>query len=377
MHPIGAIALAALLASTGIAQDVLYYKFDDPGATPINLAARSGIAPGEATINSRNATPPWVPGRFGTAFSGGAASTTWQYVDTGYNVAFQGSFTVAFFCRNRVPLPSTSGAVIFRGPGSNGRFIADVSGSTQDLLIRGFGGSMRSDGTFLSKTMSGWVHVALVADWTNRVVRLYIDGVSGIPLPLTTMPFVDPRDGPLRIGKTSSSTTGSFDIDEFRLTLRAASAAEVQRWATTDTAADGPFGAACHPRGRVVLLDSNEATHGPPAIGNARYALELFGLAGTDYTLMLGTNRLRFAGLPLPLDLKIVDPGLAGCLWHTSGDIASFTGRLDAAGAARLALPVPNVPAIVGINVFSQAVLYSGALSRFMSSNAFVSAIGQ
>jgi hypothetical protein len=221
---------------------------------------------------------------------------------------------------------------------------------------------------------SAWVHVAYVADDVTGYGTFYIDGKPEIPVRISGQ-VVQPSRDHLRVG--SVDTNGTYDIDEFRFRLGTTTAAEIKSWASQNPAADGAYGQGGYPKGRLVLLDSNSDTQGPPRMGNAGYALELYGLAGSGYILTLGTNRLRFGALPLPLDLGFLDPALKGVGFESSADLAWLQGTIGAVGKASVPLPIPNVPSLNGFTVYSQAVLYSPALKRWMASNAFATAIGR
>jgi len=219
------------------------------------------------------------------------------------------------------------------------------------------------------------VHVAAVVDANIKYLTYYVNGKPEIPRQIGSVPRVQPSLDNLQVGTISSD--GSFDLDEFRFRLGTASAAEIKNWATQNSAADSAYGKGCWPKGRPVLLGSNSDQHGPPAVGNDKYALELYGLPGSAYVLALGLNRLNFGVLPLPLDLGFLDPALKGCGWETSADFAWFTGLIGTGGITSLPLPIPQQQSLVGVNLYGQAVLYSSVLNRYMASNAFAVSVGE
>ena len=166
----------------------------------------------------------------------------------------------------------------------------------------------------------------------------------------------------------------SGNFDEVRVSLRAASPAEIMDWATIDKAAQSPHGEACHPFGLPVLLDGTSG--GPPALGNTGYELTVYGLPGSAVVLGLGSNNQSFGGLPLPLDLGIASAALSGCFLRTSADIALLSGVIGPTGSLDFPIPIPPLPFLEGVVIYSQAVLNSQILGTDMLTNAYATAIG-
>lgn len=371
-----ALALLLTVASVGAAQDVLHYKFEEgTGESIVNYASRSGIAPAlaQGIVIGRQTTLAWTDGRFGRAYRGTTFAAPSSYVNTGWDGGFSGAFTFATFIRLRQPIPTSSFAQIALNDTGWFTYVRGDDGKLY-VQLRGQLLTTRADVQQLSGT--GWVHVALVADPTTRVARFYIDGVPEAPLAMNSSPVqFDPGVVPMLI--RGSTLDGSFDVDEFRFRLGVTSAAEIARWANEDMAGDAAFGDACHPRGRTVLLESNADRTGPPATGNAGYAIELYALPGSTFQLAIGTSRTSIGATALPLDLSGVDPSLAGCLWYTSVDVGIIPGVIPATGLQTIPAPIPAAPGIVGLDLYLQAFLRSGVLQRFMTSNAFAVAIGR
>jgi hypothetical protein len=374
-------ALILALVAAGTAQDVIHYKFDAGGGKKvINYAGASGIAPREGKISHRSSYPNarlWIPGRFGHALMGDPLGQEPQVrLDTGWSGAINGSFTVAFFLKSRTPIPSSSAVSFVRTTNNSEGLTAGVSGVDGKLTFnwKSAGSQIRTTADVYKLSLHGWVHVALVVDATILYATYYVNGSPEIPMRCSNA-ILPPSSLNTRIG--TFSAYGSFDVDEFRVRFGTATAAEIKAWATQNPAADGAYGQGCWPKGRPVLLDSNSDRHGPPAVGNNHYAIELYGLPGSTFVLGLGTNRLSLGATPLPLDLGFVDPVLKGCNWESSGDVAWLHGAIPPAGRVNLPFPVPAISALIGITLYSQAVLYSPVLKRYMATNAFAAAIGQ
>jgi hypothetical protein len=363
------LALAAILAGSAAAQDVLYYKFDDAGGKRVvNYAAGSTIAPTEGTLSGGN-MPQFQAGKFGAgALSGGTATTAAgsTFVDSGWMPNLNNSdFTIAFYIKQRTAPPSTS--YFFYSNSGFRMFTGGVA--AKGLYFRngtsGTGGDWILTTDIQTLAAAGWVHVALVVDATALKATYYVNGVAQTPL--TIAGGVTASGGTYTFRAAGfASYGGLYDIDEFRVAGRAASATEIQSWVNGTSGADGAYGKAC---GGAVLASSN----GPPKLPTPLYALTISGNSGGVFALGLGSNRLMFGPLPLPLDLKPILPALAGCNWETSGDITFVPGVLTG-GSAKLPLPLPPVAALAGIALWSQAVVLTGGPQQM--TNAFSTSLG-
>lgn len=295
---------------------------------------------------------------------GAEGTATYNAVDSGWSGALVGSWTVAWFMKERTPLPDTLAYYLFSGIANFRAFTSGAAGN--GLIIGGFGGTDQTlTANIRTPAATRWVHVALVVDATSTTATWYVDGVAQAPtssaganVPAGTVTF--------KVGVHTRLTTGTFwDIDEFRLQNRAASAAEVASWAQTDLAAEGPYGLGCN--GRL------SAGGGKPTLGNAGYVLNLSGPVSAAFALGIGFDRLSFGGVPLPLNLGLVFPSLQGCNWETSAAVF-VNGVLNASGIGLVPLPMPNNPSMVGFVACNQAFLSAGA--TLATTNPHASAIG-
>jgi hypothetical protein len=214
--------------------------------------------------------------------------------------------------------------------------------------------------------MTRWVHVALVVDTSRTQATWWVDGVAQAPIALSvganlvsTLNF--------RVGaQNSTGTAAPYDIDEFRLLQRAASPLEVRAWASRTQAADSRFGTGCN-----AALAS---VSGPPTLGNNAYGLGIGGTPFDPYVLSVGTSRVNFLGVPLPLDLGAVFPGLVACLWHSNLTLV-FAGFTDNQGGATVPLPIPMDLSLDAASLYSQALILPTGFEA--SSNGFASSLGQ
>ena len=91
-----------------------------------------------------------------------------------------------------------------------------------------------------------------------------------------------------------------------------------------------------------------------PRIGMSHTLLITDALPFTPAVLTFGLSNTSWLGRPLPLDLTPI--GAPGCNLLTSVDVNAVFAT-DAFGAARLALPVPLQPVLVGNTAFHQSVI--------------------
>ncbi len=355
--------------------DVLYYKFEaGAGKKAINYAAGSGIAPAEGTFKS---TYPgggsWALGKFGQGAMlgshfdpknpGTSNGAYYNYLNTGWIPKFTGSFTVAWFMKERSPQRTLN--YVFSGVGSFRCFTNGVAG--KGLWVRAWGGSpadLKLTYDIQAAARSKWVHVALVVDWTAKKATWYIDGKAQAPISLSAGANVN-GNTPFKIGQhTTTSYSFNYDLDEFRFSTRAATPAEIMAWATKDLAASGKYGKGC---------GGTLSGTGVPNVGKP-FLLDLTGPASSPFFLSLGLSRTKFGPLTLPFDLGTVIPGMSGCNWESSM-LVVMAGALNSSGRGKTALPVPNNPIFVGTTLFNQALMVSSG-NKLSTTNGLAAAIG-
>ena len=201
-------------------------------------------------------------------------------------------------------------------------------------------------------------------DATALTATYYVNGVAQPPITINT--GVTSSGGTITFRVGSSSTGGVYDIDEFRLSARAAAAAEILAWTTRTSAADSRYGAGCNG-------GSLTSTGGTPKLGNATYALTLGGTAGSAWMLSLGASRVSLGAIPLPFNLGLLFPSMAGCNWESSADLI-LNGTLSGA-TTNIPLPIPVSTVFEGVTVWTQGLLVGPTLS-IQSTNGFAIGIG-
>lgn len=366
-----AVLLAVSSAPALLAQDLLHYKFENACATSaVNFAAGSP-APATGNIVTNFAGAPastWTQGQFDLALKGGVvvAPQTHNYVDTGWvpgNIT--GSMSWACWLKMDPAAPTPSLTYVF----GNGSTFRVFTGGGGFFLTSSWGGSnVNTVANIQTLARAGWTHLACVLDGTALTGTYYVNGVPENPVTLTTA--VNWTGTGFSVGRHSGLTNANiFDLDEFLLTNRALSAAEVAALASSPRAGDGRFGSTCGPS-----LDGNGQQ---PLLGNAAYGIDLTGPNVGFAWLVFGWNRCTAFGgtMPLPIDLGILAPGLAGCQGHVDTDVGSLSSVLQN-GTANFGFPLPAWPGLSGLTLYAQGVTFDAATSQLSSSNAVVMGVG-
>jgi hypothetical protein len=145
----------------------------------------------------------------------------------------------------------------------------------------------------------------------------------------------------------SSLAGGDLDGDSWPDLVACGSAHPILLW--NESAGLSQFGVACASASgapRTIGI-------GQPTVGNTAFAVGLEGAAPLGATLLwLGLDNHAAPGsVRLPFDLGPL--GAPGCAVLVSAEAPSFA-TADAAGRARVALPIPNSPALRRVVLFAQ-----------------------
>lgn len=358
-HTCTAVVVTLALGSTAICQDLVYYKFDSVGSpTIVNYASSDAAA--STTTPTYGPTNSYAKGRFGPgALAAAIFGVVGNFVDSGWRGPHSGSATFSFFLKNRYANAATirSGFV-----GRKGFGISTGGEAKGGLMMKGWGGQVLhahfgKDLCFIP----GWHHYAIVIDAKAKRATWYFDGkphkseaiASGVRLL---------KSDPLWIGRDHIDHCGSrFDMDEFRFAGRAASATEIQAWATRHQAASGAYGS-------DPVRDDDLVTNGRPVLGNSSFGLRVSAEAATPFALGWGLSRVRFGSLVLPLDLG------EKRTWHTSVELF-VPGVVGSTGVAELPVPIPQDVTLDQVSFHTQVVLATRN-AGFTVSNAIAHTIG-
>lgn len=356
---VGIAALAAL-SPAQTSSEILYYRFLRPNQKQIINSAGGGPKLGTVvtTLPQNMIT---TVGKSGFALRGTSnATTAHNYVDSGWSGTLTNDFTVAWYQRQEVS-PGTTLSYVISNRGSFRIFTNGVAAT--GLWCRAWGGApsdLKLTTNIQSISAARWVHIALVVDWSgSRTAKWYVDGKLDTTIAITAPANAGTGQNTFRLGAhTSTSLTYAYNIDEFRLMDRAASACEVSGWINANLACDGPYNEA----GCTAKLAS---ANGPPKLGTQSYRLTMQGKAQVrPFVVALGLRGV------LKLDLGLVYPKMRGCKWDNSA-IVFAAGATNQQGRGTLPYPIPNAASLVGLDLFNQ-----GAIIPDEGANGFLVRIG-
>jgi hypothetical protein len=319
---------------------VLYYSFDrGAGTQAINAAGIEGGAKALADL-SRPAGSPWTGGRFGFGLRAGTT------VDTGFHGDLGSRFTVAWFMRGNAA-PSAPSPIL--GLGNWRIFTGGAAG--KGLRCTGWGGAQGLDlpDDVQALAAGGWVHVALVADGDLGQAAWFVNGILRRSIVLPAAVAIPASAASLEIGSTQG-LANVYDLDELRLDAAAQNAGTIVQWASRPSAAALPFTSACGA--------SLRSTGMPAPGGQIDYRVE--AAPGSQALLALGFST-QLGAVPLPLDLGLFAPALAGCAWYSDLTITLPAVPVPPGGIAVVPLNVPNNPALAGLEVYAQALVNGAA----------------
>lgn len=352
------LALPALRAQG----DIVHYTFDAADSNQVlNHASGAQAAPrfGDATWP---ASMLYAPGRAGHALHASSfVGVSGYYVRSGWSGAVQGDLTIAFLLKNRLANSVASYSPVAGQPGWS---IASGGSAGAGLQLTGWGGpDLNASLPLPLCSMPGWNHFAVVVDAAAGSATWYVNGAVLQATPVAGGANLG-GSGELLVGTDHVTWCGGlYDIDEFRLVARAASAAEVAAWAQAPAATAVSFGT-----GSSLQLDAASV----PSLGNAAFAALV---TGTQSLVLFaaGQSYAQAGSVALPLDLTAAGAA-AGSMLRVAP--TAVFAVLPAAGEARLPLPVPSQPALLGFALYLQAFGVD-AHDRLTASNALALGLGR
>ncbi len=357
---LGMIVLWCLapLAPALMGQDVLYYKFDAQGGNKVINYARSSVkGPNEGTLmGNASVAQRWAKGLYNGALYGGETSrwkTRQNYVDTGWDGVFTGSFTVAWFMKLRGQQAGINDlSYAFSGVGPFRCFTNGIA--LKGLMVRGWGGKdLWLTADVQSLAAKRWVHVALVVNDKAKVAVWYLDGKAQAPIKITKTPKVSKGKHAFRVGfHETLATPFQYDVDEFRFSRKATPALEMAGWARGTQAADGPYGKACG--GSLGPLYPGQI----PWTRTGKYGVRASFTRAGPVVFLLGSSRTSLLGFPnlLPFDLGPVFSGLKGCPLQSSMEFVLATS-VGKSGVVDFPLPIPGNSKYTRMTLYVQCLL--------------------
>jgi len=358
-----------------MAQDLIYYPFLTGSGTSVTNLWKGGSAKGLlTTTNTTNKGWAKGVGGVGFALAGKDASGTSCYVDTGLNQGtgtslFKGSFTLAFFIKEAWTQTSAntlayfiSGVGSFRmftgGVAQEGLYLRVWGGAPSDLVLRGPTNKLANQPFFdlRAAAKKGWVHIAVVVDSTASLATYYVNGSPFSTQQLTTPSAAPTGTGNLLVGRHGSGSTSNFDLDDFRLTNRAAAPHEIQQWANAKLQADVTQVSISGPGSQKLSLNAG--------IAQAARSYWIFGsVTGTWPGVTLGP-----VSIPLVPDLYT---GITISLPNTPM-LTRFRGIIgrDGKASAQFNVPAKTPAAAVGVTAWHAYTTFNSSGTVFDASNA-------
>lgn len=215
------LSISLLMAITTFGQSVpelLYYKFDT--GTTISNDASTPVGTNPATFSGSTFTVGGL-GLSGTALQGTGASSTTDFVNTGWATNLSGSWTIGFWTKDIVP--SATLWYIF-GDNSAGSFRCFTNGAAGAnnwrLTATGLPTIQANGGATTAPTFTHFVY-----DAAANEMRSYVNGVLSQSLPVTGTPTFSGTQ--FKIGGYGSNSGLNGLMDEFRIYNRALTVTEI------------------------------------------------------------------------------------------------------------------------------------------------------
>src|SRR5690606_24744055 len=170
------------------------------------------------------------------------------------------------------------------------------------------------------------------------------------------------------------SNASAYSFDEFLISLRAYSPAEIMALANSPRAGDGEFLSGVPSQCGSVSLHGNGQR---PVLGNGTYGMVLQTNASGPWSVNLGFSRCTLGGsMQLPLDAGALTPLAQGC-WLLADSLASVDG-IAAGGPVQIPFPIPASPTLAGLELYAQGLLidFTTPPGQIEASNGLAIAIG-
>ena len=356
------VASILLVGCLSAQQDIVRYAFDSTDTqSVINYSNGPQAAPRFGTT-TWPASMTYTDGRFGNSLAASMYfGVSGRYVHTGWQGGYQGALTIAFFLRNDIATSPTMYSPIAGQPGWS---IATGGSAGPGMQLHGWGGpDLTVDFGASVHTMPGWNHFAIVIDPAASQATWYRNGAPAATTPIAG--GVVFGGGELLVGTDHVTYCGGlYDIDEFVMMARTATPAEVAVMAQAPIATVVPFGTVTNVGVQASSL---------PTAGNLGFALQVSGPVNTVFVLAAGGSYAQAGTVALPLDLGPI-LGAQGQFLRVSPDVSVAGVLLN--GMASVAIPIADLPQLLGVQLFAQAIDLT-ASGSFVVSNGLAMRVGR
>jgi hypothetical protein len=357
-----ATALLSLATFATAQQEIVRYTFDSTDTNQVLNYARGSQAAPEFGHVTGSMFGTYLPGRFGSSLAHSAfVGMSGNRVETGWQGGHQGAVTIAFFLKNALANSVSQYSPVAGQPSWS---VATGGSAGAGLQLTGWGGP-DLNGNFATAlcSMPGWNHFAVVVDPAAGLGTWYHNGAVATTTPITT--GMAATTGELLVGTDWVTICGSlYDIDEFVMLGRAATAAEIGTMAQTAPALTTVFG---------VNSSLQLATAQTPTLGNAGFTIDVTAQGSGLFVLAGGFSYATTGAVTLPFHLGGVLPGANGQMLLVAP--AATTAGVLQSGAVSVALPIPNQLPLLGAQLFLQAIGF--AETAVTASNALALRVGE
>jgi hypothetical protein len=212
--------------------EILHYRFDETGTTVTNQASAPPAGTATGTITGTTMSQGLLFTPVAGKLVGTGASSTSDYVNTGWVTSLPGSWTISFFTGN--VQPSATLYYIFGdiNAGSFRCFTNGVAGPN-NWILRGTG---MTDVTVSGAAVAAPHMTTFVYDQTLANIKGYLDGVLVTTVAQGT-PVIS-GTGPFKVAGYSTNVGLNGDMADFRIyshALTDAEIADIYTFITTDT----------------------------------------------------------------------------------------------------------------------------------------------
>ena len=332
------IATTYLGLHAQVTPDVLYYKFDGTGTTIPNLATNPPS--GTATANILGGVSQGQSGLCGGALIGNGASSSTDYVNTGWAPNLTGSWSICFRTSN-IGASSTL-FYIFGDAGTNSwRCFTNGVAGPNNWILRG----PHTDITVANAAIVAPTMTTFVYDQSTGTLYGYLNDalVSTVSQPTTPTTV---GTGPFKVSGYGSNVglPANGYMDEFRVYSRALTAAEIAEiynpfaaggFASNDTAfcGSGSVDLSVNLPAQNVLWSNGDTTDVITVSSSGAYTVAVSGVCGSgmDTVAVVQSNPLStgFLGSDLTLcsgDTANLSTGSSDpALWSTGATTSSIT----------------------------------------------------
>jgi hypothetical protein len=356
-----ALGWIVLSSASALAQtpypDLLYYKFNEGGGAQTANLASPGVGANPAAVNGMTLAP--TGGQFDGALLGVGGTGGTNFVDTGWVLALNGSFSISFWLDLTAIATVNPFMYVFGDSNTLLRCFTNGAAGAGGITLRStaWGNGVVVPG---GGATSASHHVAFVYDASVSELRGYLDGVRVSTVPVVPVTYAGTSNFKVGVWGTATSLLAGAELDEFRFYSSALSDAEIgATWNISLT--QGPTGPTVYCTAGTTTnscVPSISGTGTPSASAPSGFVVDIAAVEGQKQGLIFyGIDNSGFTPSPWGTGFFCVKPPVQRTLLQSSG---GTTNLCDGAltldwNAFRAANPGSlGQPFNVGQHVFAQ-----------------------